>query len=263
MILRTLAPLVCLALTAISLPLRADEGLNLGAERIPDSSEVQIDPASAYILVETDLFANIEFAKKASPIEKEEWEQLRLRALAQLEKGERRENLDMENFPWPAAESQLRLRMEVNGHFERKRNFVLYLYRVPEGTYTFYAHNTYNTQDCACMGTVSFPVTTGTITALRIEREYIGQQGEVLIERPRQGTALERLMRTAIRVSSPTALAYDGRLPYDSIQAARFTPVPEIPNWGRYIVNRVLPMEGLFSYDRGVMVVAARANDEE
>lgn len=110
------------------------------------------------------------------------------------------------------------------------------------------------------MGTVSFTVPTGEITAVRIEREYLGPEGEILVERPRKGTALERLMRTAIRVSPPTALAYDQRLSSTSIKAAKLIPVPEIPNWGRYIANRVLPIQGLFSYDRDIMVVEAHSN---
>lgn len=263
MIARVLFILVYLVFAALASPLHASDGLSFDAERIRDRSEVEIDPASAYILVETDLFANIEFVKEATPLERAIWEQQRLKAISQAAEDGAGEAIDAENFPWPAAESQLRLRMEVNGHFERKRDFVLYLYRVPVGTYTFYAHNTYNTQDCACMGTVSFRVVAGRITALRIEREYLGPAGEVLAERPRKGTALERLMRTAIKVSPPTALAYDERLPSGSFQAADLTPVPELPNWGRYIVNRILPLEGLFSYDRDTMVVEAPANGKE
>lgn len=255
MITRVAILFVCLAFAGFALPLHASEGLSFDTERIRDRSEVLIDPASAYILVETDLFANIEFVKEATPQERAIWEQQRLRAMSQPEQDGVHGDVDTENFPWPAAESQLRLRMEVNGHFERKRDFVLYLYRVPAGTYTFYAHNTYNTQDCACMGTVSFPVATGRITALRLERKYLDSAGEVLAERPRKGTALERLMRTAVQVSPPTALAYDERLPSKAIQAARLTPVPEIPNWGRYIANRVLPIEGIFSYERDTMVI--------
>lgn len=260
---RLLTLLLCLVLTSTALPLRAEEGLTLDIERIRDRSDVQIDPVGAYILVETDLFANIEFVKKASPAERQAWEAQRLDALAQADKQADGEAQDAGNFPWPAAESQLRLRMDVNGHFERKRDFVLYLYRVPPGTYTFYAHNTYNTQDCACMGTVSFPVTAGSITALRVEREYLGADGEVLTERPKKGTALERLMRTGIAVSAPTALSYDERLPQKAIQAATFTPEPEVPNWGRYIINRVLPIKGLFSYDRDHMIIESPDSDQK
>ena len=240
--------ILLLALPAYSQPAAPD--LGFAYEQVRDRKAVELDFSQGYILVETDQMANIEFVKQATAAETERWEHFRLQAEAQheIDPG------NSEALVWPGAESQLRVRLDVLGRFERTRDVVLYLAKVPSGTYQFYAHNAYNTQDCACMGSVSFAVEAGVVTALRIERRHLGADGAVLAERPKKGTALEQLMRSALQLTPPTPLAFDKRLPSDKIVAANFSPVAEIPNWGRYIVNRILPIEGLFRYEREELV---------
>ncbi len=228
----------------------SNAGLGFGYERIKSRKAVQFDPKQAYLLVETNLVANIEFVKAATADESERWQALRLEAVAQATA----EGVQAEQVAWPAVESQLRVRMDVLGHFRRNRDAVLYLYEVPPGTYTFYAHNSYKTQDCACMGSVSFPADAGVITALRIQRRYLDTDGKPQVERPKGVSELEGLMRSALEISPPTDQAYDDRLANSEIVAAVFTPVPAVPNWGHYIVNRVLPMDGLFRYERDQLV---------
>ena len=60
--------------------------------------------------------------------------------------------------------------------------------------------------------------------------------------------------RMAFYIDPPSDFALDPRLPRERIHPAQFEPVDRLPNWFGSTVNRVLPIPGLFHYERGHMV---------
>jgi hypothetical protein len=251
----------------------------LSYEVVRNRADTQFDAAKAYVLIETGLWADIELVKQATADERELWERDRHAALAKaqaewptlLAEYERQRVRDARgratresaprpieptdaNFPWPAAEAQLRVMMSVLRRFSTEDGVALFVYEVPPGTYSLYAYNNIVMRDCLCMGSVSFPVAAGAITALRVDRKFLGTKGEVLSERPRGVSDMERWMRSGIAVSGHTAAAYHPRIPRAMIRPAQLSPVPELANWGGYIVNRLLPVPGLFHYEFEKMV---------
>lgn len=155
--------------------------------------------------------------------------------------------------------------IEIAGnHFTNEDGVVsVRLFAVPPGEYFFSSVTWQWTPvdvDCACMGTVRFPVEPGKVTAIRVETAILDARGEQ-IGVGNLGKAIpdgrrenDLFAMRALAVGHPTSDLLRGKVDEGVIEPARFTPVPELPNWFGHQINRVLPIPGVLDYEGDRMV---------
>ncbi|RPF71996.1 hypothetical protein [Aurantiacibacter spongiae] len=134
----------------------------------------------------------------------------------------------------------------------------LWLYEIPAGEY-FVSNITWlytpNDIDCACMGSVSFAVEPGTVTAVRVETAVLDRNGDTvaignrLNEVPRGRSETDHFAFRAIEVGHPTSDLWRTKIAAGGVTMAQFTPVADLPNWRAAIPTRVTAMDGVFGYD--------------
>lgn len=137
-------------------------------------------------------------------------------------------------FGYPSYEQKHSVFLGPQNRFSKIDGSV-YLQEVPPGEYIFYAVGA----TCACLGTVSFDAPAGKVVAL-----------ELLAMSNPDGT-------TPFKVNGATFA--DARLPAESVFSAALKPAGTRSNWFGITVDRVMPIEGVFTYERGKQVAEAVA----
>lgn len=143
--------------------------------------------------------------------------------------------------------------------FAGENDVSVWLFEVPVGNY---ALSSISWQwvpfdhDCACMGTVRFPVEPGQVTAIRAETALLDERGHQVavgnmprnVPGERRGESDLWSMR-AISVGHPTSGIWRENLSDVHIEPARLTPMAEFPNLFGSMIARVLPIDGVLDYD--------------
>ncbi len=273
-----LYPLAALcAATLIAQPVAAQDSDPVRITRIADRPSVTLDPAKAYLLVQSNgqLASNFLLAPTAE--EQADWAGQRAEALAEairrhpraVDRYERDSELWADimtrrgprpvmpvepteaNFSWPDLESRKQIVIGPTNRFLAEEGRSLWLFEVPAGTYTFYSTGILGMTDCACMGTASFPVSAGQVTAVRVGLELVDGEGNLMASVPDGLNENDRTTRTMPALTGPTEAAYDPRIPREMIVPASFTPVERVPNWFGSTINRIMPIPGVLRYERG------------
>jgi len=143
--------------------------------------------------------------------------------------------------------------------FANAENVSLWLVEIPAGNYAFSSISwQYLPQDidCACMGSVHFAVEPGKVTAVRIESAILDAQGQQIDTGNRANGRGEQdaFAMRGIAVGHPTSGVWQGRVAASAIEPARFVPMPELPNWFRNQINRVMPIPAVLGYERERMI---------
>lgn len=247
---------------------------------VKDKKSMTLDPAKAYLLIESHEKTITTLVKLPSQAERDEWESQRQEAMVEalekypreLERYERRiKSYDPayprgrkpvkpiyptdEDFPWPDLELQFSFMIGYQNRFSKDDGVSLYLHEVPEGDYVYYSSGlVIGGGICACLGSVSFKAEAGKVMAMWIGTEPLDASGEPIEEHPEDHHNQDRLTRTGIFVKAISDAARDPRIPSEWLAMADFTPVVGIPNWFGAEVNRVKPIPGVFAYERGEIV---------
>lgn len=257
---------------------------------VKDSKKVVLDPAKAHLLVQTPSGVVSTFYRVPTEAEREKDRALRAQALAEERKDwtkkmaryerdmeryksgsgrrkpEKPEEPTEENFPWRALETEFMVTVGPLNRFAKEDGNSLYLHEVPPGEYVFYGSILMGMGVCACMGTVKFEVEQGKITTLRSDGVFLDKDGNPLdrMNRPEGQDTNDVLVRYAMIVEPADSRARDPRLPPERLTSAQFTPVEFVPNWFGAQINRLLPMEGVFAYERDKQIdLKAKAAEEE
>lgn len=274
-----LARLTAATLLAASLvipPAAAQDSEPVEVELIRDRDDVVLDPSATYLLVEAPAAIVSSFVFMPSDEERADWERQRQEELAEaiedyprdLSRYERdiefweatrRRRRDRparpveptdETFPWPDLESRKIVTIGHLNRFAKSDEASLWLYEVPAGEYLFYGLGMIGFNDCACMGSVSFSVAEGSVTAVRVGYDILDPQGNLVTARPDDVDATDAATRTAIFIEEPSEAVFDPRIPRERIVTAEFSPVGRLANWFGGTVNRVQPIAGVIDYDR-------------
>lgn len=138
------------------------------------------------------------------------------------------------NFGYPSYEQKHTVFLGPQNRFS-KIDGSAYLQEVPPGEYIFYAIGT----TCACLGTVSFDAPAGKVVML-----------ELMQMTNADGT-------TPFKIGAGRFA--DARLPAETLLPAALKPAGMRANWFGISVDRVLPIEGVFAYERGKQVATVAA----
>jgi|GEM_PF-766323 len=261
------------------------------ANTIKDQPVVTLDPAKAYILVETPGTVPItlfrvpteaareedrakraeEFAKAHQKWEKDfpKWQ----KRVAHLEPKYRDPNFKAgptdfrpprapvepqeDSFPWPPLELQHMLTLGPKNRFSKDENRSLYLQEVLPGEFAYYGRFEGGLGVCACLGTVKFDVPAGKITALRYDLAFLdkdGQPRDYPRDFPRDIDSNDAVARMAMIIGNASPRAMDPRLPAEMFQAAEFYAMPALPNWLGGEINRLQPIPGVLAYERSRII---------
>jgi len=139
------------------------------------------------------------------------------------------------DFGYPSYEQKHTVFLGPQNRFSKVGGSA-YLQEVPPGEYIFYAIGA----TCACLGTVSFDAPAGKVVAL-----------DLFALSNADGT-------TPFQLNAATGFA-DARLPADSLVPAALKPAGMRSNWFGISVDRVMPIAGVFDYERGKQVGAVAA----
>lgn len=247
---------------------------------VKDKKTAKIDPEKSYLMVETDVAMTMTFVKIPSQAELDDWENQRKEALAKaVDKYERRlksyqrriknykpkagglrapvkpTDPTEEGFFWPDLEYNFKFDVGPSNRFSKADGASLYLREVTAGEYYYYGTGPLALPVCACMGTVSFNVEAGTITALQVGIGAVNAQGEMIAAPEPDISKHDGRVRYQLVVEAPSDAVFDPRLPREMIQPADFAPRGSRENWGGREVSRVAPIVGVFEYsDRGEMI---------
>lgn len=274
------------AATMLSSPVAAQDADPVEMTRVRDSDEITLDPGKAYLLVEARGMFISNWFKVPTDAEREDWERQRQEELAEeiedyprdvrryeraLEiwqssngrrgrRPERPVEPTEETFVWPDLERYKVITIGPQNRFRSTDGRSLWLYEVPAGDYVFYGTGLAALSDCACMGSVRFAVSEGSVTAVRVGMQILNANGEAIDERAEGTSSTDMSTWIGLVVEGPSDDAYDPRIPRDMIRPAEFTPVPRLANWAGGTINRVMPIPGVLEYDRG-RVIDVRARE--
>lgn len=269
-----IAPLALLALGLAAPALAKDDDKEKWETRnVADKPVVTLDPAKAYILVQSEVAVTPYFmrqpsaeeaakhaADRAEELTKEhdKWVKKHaswVKTMAGL-KGQpaniSRPKEPMEpteaNFSWPRYETIHPVMMGPQNRFAKQDGSV-YLQEVPPGDYVYYGnYNGLAGGVCACLGTASFSAPAGKIVALRMRLPFFeAWQAAEKDQRPKDVFDLPESYST-LRLE-PGSYA-DARLPQGMTIPAEFRPAGQLPNWFGLEVDRLMPIEGVFAYER-------------
>lgn len=151
------------------------------------------------------------------------------------------------NFSFPEYQQVHTFSVGPQNRFSKVKESV-WLQEVPPGDYVFYGSGML----CACLGTVTFNAPAGKVVALEFGLPFFDAHRELpKEERPKtpfdlpKGTSLLRLGASTFT---------DSRLPEGSVIAPQFSPAGTRPNWFGQEIDRLMPIAGVFEYDRGRQV---------
>jgi len=278
---RTLAITAGLALSAmLATPALAQKIDSIEYERVRDRDDVVLDPAKSYLLVESSGMDVSNFILLPTQEQRDDWERQRQEALAEAiedyprdmsrytrqERTWRESNGRIgrepvlpieptnENFGWPDIESRRVISFGPQNRFAKPEGASLWLHEVPAGEYIFYGLGMPGFTECACMGSVSFTIEPGSVTAVKVGRILLDTQGNEISEFPDGTSSTDVATRIGIYIDPPSDLAYDPRIERSRIVAAQFAPVPSLSNWGGGMVSRVQPIDNVIAYDRDQVI---------
>lgn len=98
------------------------------------------------------------------------------------------------------------------------------------------------------MGSVAFIAEAGKVTVLG----SLHFQGTALMsDKVPESNGLET---ETVGIQQMTSATRDPRLPSDKLTAARFIPVGRLDNWSGSEIDRIMPIAGVFRYDRDKQV---------
>lgn len=262
-------------------------------ERISDKDEFPFDASKAYLLVESDNMINVSFMKLPNDEELATWEALRLeefedekkKYVGRVKRYERRletwkktrrghkPEAPVEptegSFSITPFELSHNLAIGPQGRFNNKGGS-LYLYEVPAGEYVFYGNVFFNPNGgamgtCVCMGTVALNVEAGKVSAVRVRLPFMEMYSSMdKDERPKTVMDIPEDMTSQGLVPVELALT-DTRLPQDKMVFPETRLIDRLPNWFGVEIDRLMPIEGRFTYDGDTMVdllVQEPAEDE-
>lgn len=175
------------------------------------------------------------------------------RSPASLRRPKRPQEPTEANFGFPEYQQVHTVTMGPQNRFS-KEGASVYLQEVPPGEYVFYS----SMNLCACLGTVSFEVPAGKIVPVQFALPFLDAMRDTPKEtRPKTAFDLPP-GTTTLRLGA--AEVSDPRLPAGSIIAPVFKPAGRRPNWFGLEADRLMAIEGVFTYDRDQQVsVAAKA----
>jgi len=267
--------LALLALAATSAPVMAKEA-PWTTKAISDKPQPFVpDPGKAYILVQADYTVNGLLMRRPDAADQEKWAAERAEKLAKEHNrwvsrhaswaatakaiaaskskvpAEPVEPTE-ENFQWPSYEQTHTVYFGPTFRFA-KIDTSLYLMEVPAGEYVFYGNFAFAMPQgtCACMGTVAFDAKAGEVTAMgKLHMpvlDYVREKSNDAA--PKDPVVLPEGM-TTMRISTVEQAAYDARIPRDRIVLAKLKPVGRMPNWFGAGIDRLMPIDGVFRYER-------------
>jgi hypothetical protein len=239
---------------------------------VKDSPEpLVLDPAKAYILIDTEGLQLPVFMQRPSPAEAARWEAKRAEEFAKEHAKWAKKHAAWErdvaasrksaagtppkkpiepaeaNFGFPSYEQAHQFLAGPQNRFS-KQDGSRYLQEVPPGTYVFYK----NMMACACLGTVEFEAAAGKITTLKLGLPFLeALRAEPKYQRPKTALDLPPGV-TTMRLENTDYT--DPRFPGGSVVQARFRPAGQWPNWAGSEVDRVMAIPGVFRYERDKQV---------
>jgi hypothetical protein len=247
---------------------------------VADKPQVLLDPAKAYVLVEAGkagtwltLMKTPTAAERAEDEARHEEELAKAHAkwvkkLASWEMqrkgnpqtaGLRPVEPTRASFAWAPFEQRHVVSIGPLNRFAKGERS-LYLQEVEAGNYVYYGNvmvvpNGAVAGTCACMGTVAFEAVAGKIVALGKIGAPFAELREQVPEAQRPKTPLDLPQgTTSLRLDPGMPATADPRLPADKTVAASFRPVPWVPNWYGLEIDRLMPIAGVFRYDRAEQV---------
>lgn len=275
-------------LTSMALVGAAAAAGPVAAQAVGDKSSITLDPASAYIFVQTgklpqptllireptaDDIAVYE-AKKAKAFAKAkrrwqgalaEWtrqQQLYLKS-GSSKPGKKPVEPTERSFAFSPIELDLTVLIGPLSRFSKAGDQSSYLTKVPAGRYTVYGPvlvdpSTGITGTCLCMGTVSFQADAGAVTNLgRIGNTFL----DLVAESKRNGSDRPDDLfdlgegKTTVQIA-PAASdeAPDPRIGTFPVRRAQYRPAGKLPNWYGVGIDRLTEMPGVFRYERDKMI---------
>jgi hypothetical protein len=266
------AALVAVAAFAGSAPPAVAADKEWETRAVKDSPEpLVLDPAKAYILIDTDGLQLPVFMHRPSAAEAARWDAKRAEEFAKERAKWAKKHAAWErdaaaykksptgtppkkpvepteaNFGFPSYEQAHQFLAGPQNRFN-KQGGSRYLQEVPPGTYVFYK----NMMACACLGTVEFEAAAGKITTLGLGLPFLeALKNEAKDKRPK--TALDLPPGVTTMRLEQTDFT-DPRFPAGSVVQAQFKPAGQWPNWGGGEVDRVMAIPGVFRYERDKQV---------
>jgi hypothetical protein len=225
---------------------------------------VKLDPTKAYILLQTDTPVMATFmrlptadeaathaVKRAEALAKEHAKWQKKLTRWQLPADVRRPRRPVEpteaNFGFLQYEQVHSFAMGPQYRFA-KDDGSTYLEEVLPGEYIFYGV----TGTCACLGTLSFEAPAGKVVAIALDLPYFRALRDLPKEQ-RPATPFDLPPgTTTMRLGA--AQVTDKRIPEGSLIVPVFKPAGSRPHWPGMEVDRVMPIEGVFRYDRDKQV---------
>lgn len=271
------------ALIMAASPALADDDLpqiEFETQIVKDKKEVFLDPAKAYILLQSPVAIPATFFKVPTDEEREIVSKLRGAALQKARdkwakkqasydkhkawhdkqgtKPTRVEPIEPteETFSFTPPEQFMMFSIGPLNRFEKGKGLSLYLQEVPAGEYVYYGTTNLGLGACACMGTVKFNAEPGTISALRYDGVWLDKNGEEVGRGrlPEGVDTNDQLVRVAMIIEKVDESAFDPRLPSDWIRDADLVPMPFVPNWMGAEINRLAPIPGVLAYNRDEVI---------
>ncbi|MEL7190601.1 MAG: hypothetical protein AAGK17_13695, partial [Pseudomonadota bacterium] len=170
-------------------------------------------------------------------------------------------------FGFPPVEEGLMFSIGPLNRFAKSKTSSLYLQEVPPGEYVYYGTTNLGYGACACMGTVSFEASAGTITTLRYDGVWLDKDSNPIGrgKMPEGSDTNDALVRVAMVIEPMTDEGRDPRLPSEWLRPAELRPVEFVPNWLGAEINRIAPIPGVLAYERDLVidVKAQMAAEEE
>jgi hypothetical protein len=230
-----------------------------------------LNPAKAYILVDTQALQLPVFLHRPSEAEAARWAAKRAEEFAKEHAKWAKKHAAWEremaayrkspagsapkkpvepteaNFGFPSWEQAHQFMVGPQNRFN-KDGGSRYLQEVPPGTYVFYK----NMMACACLGTVEFDAAPGKITTVGLGLPFL-EALEELPKEQRPKTALD-LPAGVTTMRLETTDFTDPRFPAGSVVQAQFRPAGQWPNWAGSEVDRVMAIPGVFRYERDKQV---------
>jgi hypothetical protein len=269
-----------LALGAIQLAVSPAFAANETFEIVKDKEAVTLDPAAAYLLVEspapvpltffrppTDEERKADDANRAEALAKQhgKWEKQYARWQAEMKRFKPNPNYPDppkapieptdETFPWQALEISKMIYVGPLNRFRKSDGTSLFLQKVPAGEYVFYGTISLGQGTCACMGSVKFDVVPGKVTTLRYDYAFLDGEGKLLGHDLPPGTDDDdALARAAMILGNVDDKAHDPRIPDELFTPAELKAVSSMPNWFGAYLNRLQPIDGVLAYERDKVI---------
>ncbi|WEK48107.1 MAG: hypothetical protein P0Y56_07375 [Candidatus Andeanibacterium colombiense] len=248
---------------------------------VKDRPVVQLDPAKAYVLVQTAAALPITLFARPSEEERANDRQERAAALEkqharwvknhaswartmqalkdhpEADKPKEPVEPTEDSFAWAALETKKMIMIGPLNRFSKGEKAALYLTEVPPGEYIFYGTISAGLGTCACMGTVWFDVVPGKVTTLRYDYGFADKDGRPLDTDGGFPEGVDRndaLVRALMILSPADGGAKDPRIPADMFAAADFHAMPTLPNWFGAEINRLQPIPGVLAYRRDKVI---------